>query len=570
MVLSGIEEHLRRTGLRTRPQVHLIDVAGDMPYLGVVMAPDPDVMPARATMPKLGVLPAVVSASHLCVVWDNQDLSTVTNHASALLILEAGAEEVTLTVHPFDIAQGPLANTGVPGILPMWHPAQQLDSTDLPAPIRALLTVWRTPPAEDLAAAQSSLEWNGYFVSLPAARRDSLRVIHGSSNAVPASNALRAALKAGDRATIEHAVEAGQAALKSLPPKDPQLAKARVTLGTALLLRYQFTGSDADRRLGVELVRAAANESPPSIGTAPTESLSVLSAALRTEYKATGDVGVLREAIRMAEKVADTAESDIDRPFKLIALAGLLCDWFRVTAETESLERALEMGRKAVVAASGVPSRYATASATHAETLRLAFERTGNLSLLGEAITLIRGAIRTLPVGHVGATALSVSLSTSLRQFYEHTGQRASLEEAIDVAHRALANSPPDDPDVAFCYSALSLSLRLRYERHGAIDDLDQALVFARKAVYRLPRSSPYHPEMLVNAAVVLKARYVDLDEIDDLDDSISLVEQALRSIPRDDARTGPVYGNLATLLALRHTESENESDIDRAIIAAL
>ncbi|MEV0538391.1 CHAT domain-containing protein [Nocardia salmonicida] len=530
------------------------------------MAPDPDLIPIRTAMPKLGLLPAAVAASHLCVVWDNRDVPTIPSRGPALLILEAGAEKLTLTAHPFDIERGPLTRTGIPGVVPIWQPMRRVDPTRIPPPVRGLLATWRTPPTSDLTTIRESLEWSGYLVSLPAARRNSLRVVNGSSSAVPAWNALRTATRTGELPSAQHAIDVAEHTFDTWSQTGRPLAEIQSILSAALVRRYKHTGVDADRRRALTLAQAAAcAESDRPLTTA----LFALSEALRAEYRATGEIVVLQEAIRAAEQTIHAMDGEDYRSIGLVNLSALLSDLYWATGDPESLDRALELSREAVSVAHADLLLYGTTLVNHANQLRLVAERTGDQTLLEEAITVLRTAVRILPPSHVDASTAAVALADSLRNWHELTGDFGALQASIEAAQRASEVCAPGDPEAGACDTALSLSLWVRYRRGSATEDIDAAVAFARSAVVKTPRKAHQFADVLANLAVVLKARYEACGELTDLGEATSLVRQTLLALPADDPRVGPIHGTLGTLLALRFNAVGDEADLDGAITAA-
>ncbi len=59
------------------------------------------------------------------------------------------------------------------------------------------------------------------------------------------------------------------------------------------------------------------------------------------------------------------------------------------------------------------------------------YERTGNIQLLQEAITLFREAADATPAAHLYRPAYLSNLGTALKTRFERTGQQPDLDQAI-------------------------------------------------------------------------------------------------------------------------------------------
>jgi len=144
----GIEAQLRADGGVMAPTVFILLEDLEQPFMGQLSCrrfySGADAAAAVMTM---GVLPAVMAATRLVVVWEAQDLNValeapVDPDGSALCVLDAPlVPPSVLRRHPMRLRHA------VPGgslvIVPEWGTPDRLHSPVLPDSIEQLLHVWR-------------------------------------------------------------------------------------------------------------------------------------------------------------------------------------------------------------------------------------------------------------------------------------------------------------------------------------------------------------------------------------------------------------------------------------------
>lgn len=106
------------------------------------------------------------------------------------------------------------------------------------------------------------------------------------------------------------------------------------------------------------------------------------------------------------------------------------------TEEKKILEAVVKLARKVIAADPDYLDRAMHVNML-ATALRILFERSGEMGVLEEAITVGREAIAT--VSHHRATHLN-TLAIALQKLFEHTGQRSAREEACSYYHEAAAS----------------------------------------------------------------------------------------------------------------------------------
>ena len=84
--------------------------------------------------------------------------------------------------------------------------------------------------------------------------------------------------------------------------------------------------------------------------------------------------------------------------------------------------------------------------AARADALRNDYQRTGNIQLLQNVITLLREAVDATPPGHPQRPRYLTSLGSALRTRYERLGQLADLDQVITVGRELVAAIPAGQP----------------------------------------------------------------------------------------------------------------------------
>jgi hypothetical protein len=165
------DDLLRQTGFCPRPMVHMFAEDLAQPYIGYVTCRDfmrgADAVDAIAG---LGLLPSVLAATGLVVVWEDCDLRTAlempgNSFATAIVTVEASFTEHTLTWHPFDVQIGPLSEAGLPTVQPQWKPILRYTNPVLLSPVTGLLDLWRQVRRDDIRQTALGLQQVGYTIN---------------------------------------------------------------------------------------------------------------------------------------------------------------------------------------------------------------------------------------------------------------------------------------------------------------------------------------------------------------------------------------------------------------------
>jgi tetratricopeptide (TPR) repeat protein len=131
------------------------------------------------------------------------------------------------------------------------------------------------------------------------------------------------------------------------------------------------------------------------------------------------------------------------------------------------------------------------------------YERTGNLQLLQEAITLFQKAVDATPAGHAYRPAYLTNLGTALKARFERTGQQPDLE--------AVGATRAGHPSRPGYLSNLANALGTRFRRTGRRADLDRIITLFREAIDGTPAGHPFRPRFqsdLDTALLIRRERF--------------------------------------------------------------
>ena len=119
--------------------------------------------------------------------------------------------------------------------------------------------------------------------------------------------------------------------------------------------------------------------------------------------------------------------------------------------------------------------------------LRDLAERTGDTTLLTEAVAISRAAVDDTPDDHPDRAGYLSNLGGALRDLAERTGDTTLLTEAVAISRAAVDDTPDDHPDRAGYLSNLGGALRDLAERTGDTTLLTEAARFLWAGSYQYP-----------------------------------------------------------------------------------
>jgi hypothetical protein len=164
------EQQLRETGGCGPPTAYVLSRHLAHPYIGSISTrPFYRGRDGAAAVTALGLLPSVLCATRLIVVWEYADLCRALelpggDFPTALVVLDASLDDQVLRWHPFTAHPGPLGLEGLPTVRPEWLPSEQFLDAPLPAPVVELLALWRAWRSGDVDQTARELERAGFRV----------------------------------------------------------------------------------------------------------------------------------------------------------------------------------------------------------------------------------------------------------------------------------------------------------------------------------------------------------------------------------------------------------------------
>ena len=199
-------------------------------------------------------------------------------------------------------------------------------------------------------------------------------------------------------------------------------------------------------------------------------------------------------------------------------------------------------------AAAGNGSVEALLANNRAMGLLEAFQRTGQLPLLQEAVATLRDGFQAFPDGHPDRALHLSDLAAMLQELFEQTGDIGALTEAVQAGRQAAAAAPEDHPLRATILSNLGNELRSLFERTGDAEVLAEAIAVGRQAVETTPED-PDYAIYLSNLGNSLQALFERNGDAGALAEAVRLGRQALAAAPEDHPDRPKILNNLGTAL---------------------
>ncbi|MFI0723552.1 CHAT domain-containing protein [Streptomyces sp. NPDC021224] len=443
---------------------------------------------------------------------------------------------------------------------------------DHAARVEQLSALWPTPPYRQNGPARppATPDADADADSTPLRRR----VLPRRAGESPEGHALFLLSAAGEAAErfrstgrpedIDDAVEYARQALDG-STDEADRASVRGLLTVLLKIRHDQLGRPEDlAELGVldhggALLRSLADW---------TEKLDEDQAEAMLSTRLGDTVVPSEEALRLIRAsgapVAEFTGTEVGR---LAATAETLRTRFHQTRQAADLDRAVAAA-EALMA--GVPADDRDLQAAARTTLALAYflraEHDGDADALVETVRLFREAVPLSPAGLTRGVVQS-NLVAALAMRYGRTGDGTVLHEAVDTARAGLRQIPADDPRRTTLRTHLSMVLRLVFEHFGDVDALEEAVEEARAAALTPLPDDFALTERTVMWALALSTRARVTKSRADSDRSVALLRQARADVPEPDALTRDRLGYvLGLLLNQRYLLGRSRPDLDEAI----
>jgi tetratricopeptide (TPR) repeat protein len=241
---------------------------------------------------------------------------------------------------------------------------------------------------------------------------------------------------------------------------------------------------------------------------------------------------------------------------------------FERAGELADLDAAVQAGQAAVEATpTGHPNR-ATMLSNLGSALQIRFERVGELADLDAAVQAGRAAVDATPTGHPNQARQLSNLGVALRARYQRVEELADLDAAVQAGRAAVEAAPTGHPNRATMLSNLGAALLLRFGRVGELTDLDAAVLAGRAAVQATPTAHPNRAWHLSYLGATLRVRFERVGELEDLDAAVLAGRAAVDATPTGHPNHAAYLSNLGTALQARFQRTAEPADAETALTA--
>ncbi|CCL99057.1 uncharacterized protein FIBRA_01068 [Fibroporia radiculosa] len=204
---------------------------------------------------------------------------------------------------------------------------------------------------------------------------------------------------------------------------------------------------------------------------------------------------------------------------------------------------------------------------TLGRSLRIRYERLGDLSDLNRSISANEDAVRLTPEGHPDKSHHLEVLGNLLFTRSERAGDLADLDRSILVMEDAVRLTPRDHPERSNRLINLTKSYWTRYDRQENLADLTMSIFAQEASVQLTPDDHPDKPERLSILGHLLLTRFQKVGNLEDLHKSVLMKEEAVRLSPEGHVGRPICQIYLAISLSARFKQLGDAADMDKAIL---
>ncbi|KAF6746417.1 CHAT domain-containing protein [Ephemerocybe angulata] len=180
-----------------------------------------------------------------------------------------------------------------------------------------------------------------------------------------------------------------------------------------------------------------------------------------------------------------------------------------------------------------------------------AFERTGELSALTDAISYLQRGVDLTPRGHADLPRYLNELGNAFSSLFDQTGGLSNISEAIVVQRKGVDLTPSGDINLPCRLSNLGGSLTRRFEQTGQLSDIADAISVRLKAVDLIPDGHADLPAILNHLGSSFMCRFERMGELSDIEEAILLQRKAIDVTPHDPADQPAIFSNLGLSLTI-------------------
>lgn len=402
----------------------------------------------------------------------------------------------------------------------------------------------------------------------------------------------------------EKLTEAIEACHAATPPGAVPKVSVTLTLGNALISRYENTGAEADLEAAVTTLRSALAHATETNRlmlvnnlvqvlrirffrhgdrSALTEAIDRGKAALRKNpdalllagnvaaaqtdrYEWARDSADLTEAIDALRSVLGRARPDSpDLPTLRFYLGYALRARFQATASIADLDEAIAVLRPSLASVRSRDQQVQVGMMLGIA-LSLHGQWSNDQAALAEASELLRVAADGLPVASPGRNTAGIFLASTLRLRFLNSGEEILLAEAIEIGREIISRTQDEETNRAYALITLGTLLALRFERTGDAGVLTESIEVLRRGVAAAGTNNAITANALSELAHALRGRYSILAESADLNEAIEAAERATTLPGRTPAERSAQFTALAVGLLTRSLATGDLEDLDAAV----
>ena len=189
---------------------------------------------------------------------------------------------------------------------------------------------------------------------------------------------------------------------------------------------------------------------------------------------------------------------------------------------------------------------YAASSSERGMQLWATFKKTGELSILKEAIIFSEEAVKSTPNGHPDLAGRLNNLGLQLWARFERMGETEDADDAIITSREAVKFTAGNHPQLTTILNNHATKLLGRFKRTGNIEDLDEAITINKKVVLTNSEDDPDFAACLYNLGGQLHVKFEMTKDVRELDEAIAMSQKAVNFTPT----AHPRFAGRATSLA--------------------
>jgi tetratricopeptide (TPR) repeat protein len=254
------------------------------------------------------------------------------------------------------------------------------------------------------------------------------------------------------------------------------------------------------------------------------------------EYYSTMPLAELNSVIKAGERAVPLiTNSGPEAAEALDILSYLLCTRYKITGKKQDIDKAIDLGEKAVASTASVAECFQVDLANILNnlgySLQSRFHNFGALSDLHRSIEVGEQALAMAQTGSIAHVYCMHNLASRLYSRYQKTDEAADQERAIGLCKKALAGLAKEDPARSIILMTLSRFCSDRYRKIGFWADIDEAIRLGRDALAAIPEDHHERGEYLHNLGISYFERYNLSKNAKDLEEALPILRTAVEKL---------------------------------------